>query len=94
MNVLLIQPLGLLAPHSEKAPKEGFYLYNSSGDGRDAGDSWNVAFLRNQERTHIHGSRFWMDAHNPAVIISFEKVLAGQFCGMHYGYLDERLGAN
>ncbi|CAG0888907.1 unnamed protein product [Darwinula stevensoni] len=60
----LLQTLGLRAPHSEKAPKEGFYFYNSSGDGRDSGDSWNVAFLRNQERTHIHGSWFWMDAHN------------------------------
>ncbi|CAG0903966.1 unnamed protein product [Darwinula stevensoni] len=39
MNVLLILLLGLRAPHSEKAPEEEFYLYISSGDGRDSGDS-------------------------------------------------------
>ncbi|CAG0887231.1 unnamed protein product [Darwinula stevensoni] len=53
-------------------------ILQEMGGTQETLETRNVAFLRNQERTHIRGSWFWMDAHNPAVIISLEKLLAGE----------------
>ncbi|CAG0885467.1 unnamed protein product [Darwinula stevensoni] len=52
-------------------------ILQEMGGTQETLETRNVTFLRNQERTHIHGSWFWMDAPNPAVIIiSLEKLLA------------------